>query len=113
MKNLNGLNGSFILLFTSPPNSERVVHGLEVARRSSEQGKDVTIVLMQDSVFLALKMSHLSQGFDRVSEIYALDEHLGRRGYTAESLGSRIKIIGYEGLVELIMRDRSSVIGSF
>lgn len=104
---------SLLLLLTSPPNSERVAYGLELASRSSREGKKVTIVLMQDSVFLALKSSPLSQGFDKLSGLYALDEHLKRRGFAAESLGPLVKTIDYDGLVDLMMHEQMSVIGSF
>ncbi len=106
------MNGPLVLLFSSPPDSERLKYGVEVARRSSEQGNDVVIVLMQDSVLLALKDSSSSQILDNVPKIYALDEHLKRRGHSAESLRPGIQTIGYEELVELVMSDSASVIGS-
>lgn len=104
---------SVVLLFTSPQSSDRIRYGLELARRSSAQGKKVAIALMQDSVFLALKGSSLLEGLGSAPEIAVLGEHLARRGYSGEPLRSNVKLIGYDGLAELLMRDRTSVMGSF
>lgn len=103
---------SLVLLFTSPPGSERVRYGLDAARRSSEQGKDVSVVLMQDAVLLGLDNSPHAQAFDKIPKVFALEDHLKRRGFSAESLRANVGTIGYEGVVKLVMSDNASVVGS-
>ncbi len=103
-----------LFIFSSPPNSERTARGLRLSRELAEEARSVTFVMTQDSVFLAVKnLSHSNSALGKVSEAYVLDEHLIRRGFSAEDLRPPFRAVSYDGLVDLIMQDEASVLGSF
>jgi len=103
------------LLFSTSRSSSSNAVGLRLLHELSNgsgDGEDLIVVLMQDAVLLALKDFYGSD-FPKVSEAYVLDEHLAKRGITPQSLKSPFKPIGYDEIVELVMKDETHVIGSF
>jgi sulfur relay protein TusB/DsrH len=103
-----------ILLFSSSRNSSSTEAGLRLLHKLSkpEDQSDLVVVLMQDTVLLALKNFSCSD-FTNIPEAYVLDEHLRKRGFTAQSLRSPFKPAGFDEIVELIMKEETHVIGSF
>ncbi len=103
-----------ILLFSSSRNSSSTAAGLRLFHELSKEPVDrdnLIVVLMQDAVLLALK--GYGSDFQNISEAYVLDEHLAKRGFTAQSLRLPFKSTSYDRMVELIMKDETHVIGSF
>ena len=104
-----------VLLFSSSRSSSSNAAGLRLLHdlsKESGDGDDLIVVLMQDAVLLALK-DFSGSNFPKASEGYVLDEHLAKRGFTRQSVRSPFKPIGYDEIVELIMKDETHVIGSF
>lgn len=102
-----------ILLFSSSRNSSSTAAGLRLLHELSKPADrdNLIVVLMQDAVLLALK--DYGSDFQNISEAYVLDEHLAKRGFAAQSLRPPFKSTGYDGIVELIMKDETRAIGSF
>ncbi len=67
---------------------------------------------MQDAVILALKNLKESD-LPKISEGYALSNHLSRRGFLPEELSLPFKPASYSEIIQLIMNDEYHVVGSF
>lgn len=67
------------------------------------------IVLVQNGVYHAAvkKDGQTSAVLDKAPEIYALKEDLETRGYTEDAVDSRVKVITYGDMVDLIFNEFS------
>ena len=73
------------------------------------------VLLMQDAVLLALKRAESSpeDAFSGLSEAYVLAEHLTKRGFSQDSLRPLFKVLDYHEVIDLMMADGVSIVGSF
>ncbi len=65
------------------------------------------IILVQNGVYHATvkKNGQASSILSRDAEFYALEEDLQSRGFSADKVDSKVKVINYEALVDLIFND--------
>ncbi len=92
-----------LVMVKSSPDSTEGKRGLILAR---DMAADV--VLLQNAVYAAQRGR--LKGIRRA--VYAVDEDLKLRGIHPDSIGSRIKQIGYDDLVDLML-SQDNVIGVF
>ena len=92
-----------LVLIKSSPDTPEGKRGIKMA---TDLGAEM--VLIQNGVYLA---KHVAlQDLDR--PVYLLDEDTRLRGINLEGLGNNLKVINYDGLVNLMM-DHEKVIGLF
>jgi len=65
------------------------------------------IILVQNGVYHATvkKNGQSSDVLSRDAEFYALEEDLLSRGFTADKVDPKVKVINFEGLVDLIFNE--------
>ncbi len=65
------------------------------------------IILVQNGVYHATvkKDGQPSSVLSKDAEFYALEEDLASRGFSADKVDPKVKVINYEGLVDLIFND--------
>jgi len=70
------------------------------------------IVFVQNGVYHTTlkKDGNQSPLLSKDAELYALSEDLESRGFKAEDVDSKVKVINYEGLVDLIFNDYEKII---
>ena len=86
---------------------------LKLAMMLADDGEDVSLVLTQDAVHHAIGNGKYSSDIEglmtRGVEIYALHEHVARRGLSNYIVPGS-KLIGYDELIDLLFREDQRVL---
>jgi sulfur relay protein TusB/DsrH len=102
---------SVLMLVNSAPSSVNAQRAWQVARTLHEQGRAVSLFLLQDGVLAALQGETALCDMPREIACYALGEDLTLRGFTPLKLRAQVKVADYARLVDLF-DEHTRVIGA-
>ena len=107
---------SFLIIIASSPSSPQGTRGLQTALELQSKGH-VLVVLTQDAVLAARKDSktadRVRQLANNAGSVYALADHLNKRGFSSDDLLETVRIVDYAQVVELMTNEETSTIGVF
>ena len=92
---------SVLLLVNSAPSSVNAQRAWQLARTLCEQGKSVSLFLLQDGVLAALNGETGLRELPREIACYALGEDLTLRGFTPLKVREQVQVADYARLVDL------------
>lgn len=109
---------SYLILISSAPDTRNSERALSLAESVKEDGNSITLFFIQDGVRAALnKNAAIKSKLDSLINLgvmcYVLDEDLKLRGFENAMLLSKIEVVGYNELVELMAAEGVSTLGVF